>query len=94
MCGLLPAPDPHLSLPSDCAISLYFPVALSAIPLFLRVLRVHFGYSLSAQKRVNNYCECPALELVLQVEVLGSLEETREMELYTGGDEIQIQVTE
>jgi hypothetical protein len=25
--------------------------------------------------------------------VLGSLEETREMELYTGGDEIQIQVT-
>ena len=28
-----------------------------------------------------------------QVEVLGSLEETREMELYSGGDEIQIQVT-
>jgi hypothetical protein len=26
------------------------------------------------------------------VEVLGSLEETREMELYTGADEIQIQV--
>ena len=43
---------------------------------------------------MNNYRECPALELVLQVEVLGSLEETREMELYTGGDEIQIQVTE